>query len=66
MALANRGAARCIEEKDLTPDVLWGAMTDIVDHPDVLHDMAAKARGAAILDAADRIYDVIKTILAKR
>ena len=66
MALANRGAARCIEEKDLTPDVLWGAMTDIVDHPDVLHDMAAKARGAAILDAADRIYDVIKTILAKQ
>lgn len=63
MVLVNRGAALCIEEKDLTADSLWEAMESIVAHPDVMHEMAAKAHSAAILDAADRIYEVISGML---
>lgn len=66
MALVNRGAAVCIEEKDLTPDSLWDAMQSIACHPDVLHTMAENARKGAILDAADRIYAVILEAMSRK
>ena len=65
MALVNRGAAVCIEEKDLTPDALWDSMEAVAGHPDVLRSMAEHARRAAILDASDRIYAVIQDVLSR-
>lgn len=64
MALVNKGAALCIEEKDLTPDSLWEAIEKAAGHPDVLQKMAEAARRCAILDASERIYAVIRDILA--
>ena len=65
MALVNRGAAVCIEEKDLTPDALWDSMEAVAGHPDVLRSMAEHARRAAILDASDLIYAVIQDVLSR-
>ena len=65
MALVNRGAAVCIEEKDLTPDALWDAMEAVAGHPEGLRSMAEHARRAAILDASDRIYAVIQDVLSR-
>ena len=64
MALANKGAALCIEEKDLTPASLWEAIEETAGHPDTLRKMAEAARRCAILDASERIYAVIRDILA--
>ncbi len=65
MALVRKGAAVCIEEKDLTPDSLWQAIKQITDSPDEMRRMGDNARRAAILDASDRIYAVIKDTLKK-
>ena len=63
MALVNRGAALCIEEKDLTPETLWAAIEDIAYSPDKLKQMGENAHNAAILDADNRIYSVIEETL---
>ena len=64
MALVRRGAAVCIEEKDLTVDRLWEAIREIVLSPEKRQEMGDNARKAAILDADDRIYAVIRETLA--
>lgn len=63
MALANRGAAVCIEEKNLTPDSLWQTLEDIVFSQDKLKIMGEKAHNSAILDADNRIYSVVEEVL---
>lgn len=65
MALVDKGAALCIEEKDLTADSLWEALCGLMDSPDTLRRMGENAAGAAILDADDRIYAVITETLRK-
>jgi len=66
MALAKRGAAVCIEEKDLTVDRLWEAIRTIVLSPDKRREMGENARKAAILDADDRIYAVVLETLKNK
>ncbi len=63
-ALADRGAAVCIEQKDLTPERLWAVLGETVMKPDVLCSMGEAARGAAVLDADRRILTVIRDTLA--
>jgi len=65
MALVNRGAAVCIEEKDLTPDSLWKAVCDATADPARLEDMSARVREAAILDADTRIMNALDDLLKK-
>lgn len=65
MALVKRGAAVCIEEKELTAGRLWDSIRMIVDSPEKMKEMGDNARRAAILDASDRIYAVICDILAQ-
>ena len=65
MVLVNRGAAVCIEEKDLTPDRLWEAIEDVTSDPDTLRRMEENVRGAAILDADERIMKELNTLLKK-
>ena len=59
MVLVARDAAVCIEEKDLEGDRLWEAITAVTGDPARLAAMAENVRGAAVLDADERIYAVI-------
>ena len=64
MALADRGAAVCLEEKDLTPERLWKEIESITLDPEALGKMGAAAKAAAVLDAEERILAVIREALA--
>lgn len=63
MALVNKGAAVCIEEKDLTADRLWDAILDITSNPARMQQMADAAAALAIRDADARILAAIKEVL---
>ncbi len=63
MALVNKGAAVCIEEKDLTADLLWNTILDITANPDRMQQMAEKAATLAIRDADARILAAIKDVI---
>ena len=63
-ALVHKGAAVCIEEKELTADRLFSEIRALTGDPDALTKMAQNARSAAITDAADRIMEVIREVLA--
>lgn len=60
MVLVEKGAAVCIEEKDLTADRLWQTVREITDDPARLQTMAENMRSAAVLDADERILAVIR------
>lgn len=62
-ALADRGAAVCIEEKDLTDALLWDTIQEVALSPERLAAMSEAAAGAAVSDATDRIWQVIKQTL---
>ena len=59
MALADRGAAVCIEEKDLTDERLWDTIEKTALDAATLSRMSEAAANAAVLDADERIYAVI-------
>ena len=61
MALVNRGAAEIIEEKDLTGELLWEKVRDLVHDPERLNTLGENAGKLEILDASERIYNVIKS-----
>ena len=63
MALADRGAAVCLEEKDLTAERLWQEIRAIALSPDMLEKMSTAASQAAVLDADERIMAVIRETL---
>lgn len=63
MALADRGAAICIEEKDLTEARLWDTIEKTALSPDTLARMGEAAGSAAVLDAHERIYAVVQEAL---
>lgn len=63
MALVRKGAAVCVEEKELTADRLWKEIEAIASSPEELRRMGENARKNAILDADDRIYAVVVSVL---
>ncbi|MBE6778339.1 MAG: undecaprenyldiphospho-muramoylpentapeptide beta-N-acetylglucosaminyltransferase [Ruminococcaceae bacterium] len=63
MVLVEQGAAVCIEEKDLTAERLWATIEEITANRDRLQQMSDNVRQAAILDADERIYRVIRETL---
>lgn len=65
MALVNKGAALCIEEKDLTADTLWDALQAVLSNPEKQRQMAENAARAAIRDVDDRILSVIEGLIKK-
>lgn len=65
MVLVNRGAAVCIEEKDLTADRLWQTICAITDDPARLESMGQRVKEAAMLDADVRIMTALKELLNK-
>ena len=66
MSLVNEGAALCIEEKDLTADGLWEEMKTLIEDDEKRFTMHTCAKKAAILDATDRIVQIIKKAATQR
>lgn len=64
MALANRGAAVCVEQKDLTAERLWNEIQGVALSADTLEQMSEAAGAAAVLDATERILAVIQETLS--
>jgi UDP-N-acetylglucosamine--N-acetylmuramyl-(pentapeptide) pyrophosphoryl-undecaprenol N-acetylglucosamine transferase len=58
-ALEDAGAARMIEEKDLTGETLARALTALVDEPSRIAAMAEAARRLGRPDAAARVADLV-------
>lgn len=65
MALVNRGAAKIIEEKDLTGEKLWEMVQDILSNPETLASLSENAGKMEMADANDRIYRVIRSAAGK-
>lgn len=62
-ALADKGAAIIVEEKDLTPAVLMQHIDTLIESPGKLDAMGAAAKKMAVTDATDRIVKVIEGIV---
>lgn len=63
MALAERGAAVCLEEKDLTAERLWDEIRRTALSPETLARMAEASGASAVLDADSRIMAVVRQTL---
>jgi UDP-N-acetylglucosamine--N-acetylmuramyl-(pentapeptide) pyrophosphoryl-undecaprenol N-acetylglucosamine transferase len=59
-ALEAAGAARMIEEKDLTPASLARAVTGVLDEPGRLEAMEEASRRLGRPDAASRVADLLE------
>lgn len=59
MTLKRIGAAEIIEEKDLTDEKLIETVSGLIDNKPRLKVMSDAALGGAILDANERIYEII-------
>ncbi len=66
MALVSRNAAAIIEEKDLTGEALNKKVEELFKKPETIRELADNAKGMAILDANERIYKILKEVLADR
>ncbi len=59
MALKRRGAAEVIEEKDLSGEKLIAEISSVIENKDKLKKMSEAAKKMAVLDANERIYNVL-------
>lgn len=59
MALVNRNAARIVEEKDLSSEKLKVMIDEILLNKNELHEIEKNARQMAILDATEKIADIV-------
>lgn len=64
MALVNRKAAAILEEKDLSGEVLCRKVEELFASPSTIPHLAENAKKMAILNANERIYHIIKEVLA--
>jgi UDP-N-acetylglucosamine--N-acetylmuramyl-(pentapeptide) pyrophosphoryl-undecaprenol N-acetylglucosamine transferase len=65
-ALARGGAARVIEERDLSPESLGRAIADLVANPAAIEAMAEASRAMGRPDAAARVAQLIDQIATER
>ena len=65
MALVNAGAAELIEESDLTGELLTQKADEMLQTPEHLAEISENSRKMAITNANERIYSVIKKVLAQ-
>ena len=63
MALVNRNAARILEEKDLTADSLKALMNELIADKNELRQIEQNAKNMAIIDARERIADIILSLV---
>lgn len=59
MTLKRIGAAEIIEEKDLNDEKLIQVVSNLIENKPRLSGMSAAARSGAIMDANERIYEII-------
>lgn len=59
MTLKRAGAAEIIEEKDLTGKLLIDTVSQLIENEQKLSDMGHAAESSGIIDANERIYDVL-------
>lgn len=59
MTLKRIGAAEIIEEKDLTQDKLIEVVGNLIENKPKLEAMSKAAKSGAIMDANERIYEII-------
>lgn len=64
MAMVDRHAAVILEEKDLSGEALCKLVDELFENPDTIRSLGKNARAMAILDANQRIYKIIKEVLA--
>ncbi|HEV2176095.1 MAG TPA: undecaprenyldiphospho-muramoylpentapeptide beta-N-acetylglucosaminyltransferase [Terriglobia bacterium] len=64
-AFESAGAARVIEERELTPERLAREVMDLLSQPDRLRAMAIAARSLARPDAAGRIANLIEELACR-
>lgn len=65
MTLKNIGAAEIIEEKDLNGEKLISVLSELVENKSKLMQMSQAARNGAIVDANERIYEIIMNLYKK-
>lgn len=65
-ALERAGAARVIEQRALTPELLVEAIRSLLAQPERLAQMERQARSLARPDAAERIADLIEGLARQR
>ena len=63
MALVNRNAARILEEKDLTASSLMALMNELIADKNELRQIEQNAKDMAIIDARERIADIILSLV---
>ena len=66
MVLERHNAARVIEEKNLTPELLQNTVAELCAHPQTLKELGRNARALAVLDANERIYREIMGLIAQK
>lgn len=66
MVLERHNAARVIEEKNLTPELLQNTVAELCTHPQTLKELGKNARALAVLDANERIYREIMNLIASK
>lgn len=64
MQLAHAGAARVVRERDLTPDVLWNEICQLLEGD--LAAMQARARAFGQPDAVRRLGDLVLEVAGRR
>lgn len=60
--LSDSGAAILIEEKNLTGDRLYNEVKNLILNPKLILDMEYNAKKLGIIDASDKIYDIIMNL----
>lgn len=66
MALAGQGGAWCVPQDEFTPQSLSHRLTNLFDHPQALDATALRARQSGRPDAADRLADVVETLVTSK
>ena len=63
MALAEKGAAIVIEEKDFSGERLICEVNELIGNPEKLMKMSKSSQELAILDSNDRIYSIVMELM---
>ncbi len=63
MTLVNASAAKVIEEKDLTHEVLLSTLNELIDNKQLREEMGENAKKLAVIDSQKRIADIIVSLI---
>ncbi len=64
-AIADKGGAVLLPEKDCTAEALWNTVTELLADPERMGKMATALRTACVLDSAEQICDTLEELAGK-